>query len=101
MLNEDDFMKAICTGKSFTQGKGKCNIEDILIVESEYDTSDLPSNIKLIIVTNDVDFAHILALSDRLNIPSMYGAKNIDRIKTLQSISFDTTNITAIIMSDN
>lgn len=100
-LTGEDIYKALCTGKSFTKGRGTCNINDILIVESEYNTSDLPDNIKLIIVKNDVDFAHTLALSDRLNIPSMYGVKNIDKIKTLQTISFNTGNRTAIIMSDN
>lgn len=48
------------------------DIDDVLIVDSEASPNDLIGK-KLLIVRENVDFSHILALSSALSIPSIYG----------------------------
>jgi len=69
--------KRICLGKTFSYGNIEVNIKDILVVENDGDSSLLLGK-KALIVTNEVEFSHLLAASKALKIPSMYATGKID-----------------------
>ncbi len=72
--------KIIGLGKTFSTGlnwdfSGANNIlskEDVLIVDNDCDSEELIGK-KALIVTNNVEFSHILAFSQVKKIPSLYG----------------------------
>jgi hypothetical protein len=72
---------ALLTGKSFSSPEYSKNVEvnlsDILIVEQDC-ASELLLGKKALIVENDTNFSHILALSKALNIPSMYATGKVN-----------------------
>lgn len=82
-------------GFSFSSGKGTFDISEILIVKDDSTLADLRSYKALIIQESPV-FAHLLALSTTLKIPSCYGV-DIDLLKNKQQIYIDTTYKNAII----
>lgn len=65
-------------GKSFSMGSVSIdNIEDCLIVDSDCESHELIGK-KGLIVRQDVEFSHALALSFSLNIPSIYGVGDVE-----------------------
>lgn len=90
--------ESLLTGKSFSSPEYSTNIEvelsDILIVEQDC-SSEMLLGKKALIVENDTNFSHILALSKALGIPSMYatgkvvlGGKTKFRFNTEYSTSY-------------
>lgn len=72
-LNKEQFDdESIAHGKSFTMGDVTCGIDEVLIVDEDCDSERLLGK-KALIVNNDVEFSHVLALSKSLGIPSLYG----------------------------
>ena len=59
------------TGKTFSEGDITIDVSEILVVDKDTKAEDLIGKHALI-VKQDVAFSHILALSLRLDIPSMY-----------------------------
>jgi hypothetical protein len=79
------------TGKTFTKRhKIILDVNDILIVDDDCDSKQL-FNKKALIVKNNQQFSHILALSRTLNIPSIYNVEHINLPKT-GMVEFNTTN---------
>lgn len=72
---ENYLEEALLIGKSFSSPEYGANIKvelsDILIVEQDC-ASEMLLGKKALIVENDTNFSHILALSKALGIPSMY-----------------------------
>jgi hypothetical protein len=64
-------------GKTFSKGRGTINVKDILVIDSDGE-SELLLGKKALIVKEDVEFSHILALSKALRIPSIYGTGDVD-----------------------
>ena len=69
--------EVIAKGKSFTWGYGEFNKEEVLVVEGDEYSGNLLDK-KAVIVRNNVEFAHILALSQTLKIPAIYGVGDIE-----------------------
>ena len=67
----------IATGLTFSRGTIMVDVNDILVVEDEIE-SDALLRMKALVVKNNVEFSHILALSKTLKIPSIYGTGNFD-----------------------
>ena len=86
--------QALITGKSFSKYYEQVDVEDILIVDQDAHSSELISK-KGLIVINDTQFSHILALSKVLKIPSIYHTDVVE-IKQLLSdhkkVIFNTCN---------
>lgn len=82
-------------GFSFSSGKGTFDISEILIVKDDNTLADL-RNYKALIIQESPVFAHLLALSTTLKIPSCYGV-NIDLLKDKQQIYIDTSCENSII----
>ena len=79
---ETELEKAIVIGKTFckpyyTACGNEISTNDILIVEEDCESEALLGK-KALIVENDTNFSHILALSKALNIPSLYGTGKVD-----------------------
>jgi hypothetical protein len=75
---EDTFL----TGKTFSQGVlENVNVEEILVLDSDGD-SELLLGKKALIVKNEVEFSHILALSKALRIPSIFATGDFELPKT-------------------
>lgn len=66
----------ICSGVTFSFGKIDVNTNDILVVKNDGDSSLLIGK-KALIVTDNVEFSHLLALSKALRIPSMYNTGKV------------------------
>lgn len=84
--------KTICMGTTFSISKEfEVNTNDILVVESDGDSSLLIGK-KALVVTTDVEFSHLLALSKALGIPSMYntGKLRLPRNKKVKFVSYNT-----------
>ena len=64
-------------GLTFSKGSGTLSVEDILIVSEDALPEDL-LNKKALIVENNSEFSHILALAKTLRIPAIYGTGPID-----------------------
>lgn len=77
-------------GFTFSRGNEELDIEDILIVESD-GKSELLLNKKALIVESDVEFSHLLALSKKLKIPSMFNTGKID-FKDVKKVNFIAQN---------
>jgi len=69
--------QAFVRGKSFSSGGIEVDVNDILVIESD-GASELLIGKKALIVTGDVEFSHLLALSKALRIPSMYATGPVD-----------------------
>jgi hypothetical protein len=78
----EELDKAIVVGKTFCKPYHincgvEVNTDEILIVEEDCDAEKLLGK-KALIVENETNFSHILALSKALNIPSLYGTGKVD-----------------------
>jgi phosphohistidine swiveling domain-containing protein len=72
-IDED---RVIAEGKSFYQGTtDTLTVDDVLIVDRDSDSLDLIGK-KALIVREDVEFSHLLAMSQNQKIPSIYGMKS-------------------------
>jgi hypothetical protein len=85
---KEELEKAIVIGKTFckpyyTSNGDEINTNDILVVEEDCESEALLGK-KALIVENDTNFSHILALSKALNIPSIYGTGKVDLPKDKQ-----------------
>ena len=80
--------QAFVRGKSFSSGGTEINVDDILVIESD-GASELLLGKKALIVTGDVEFSHLLALSKALRIPSMYATGPVD-FKGLTKVYFSS-----------
>lgn len=69
--------EVIASGFTFSRGVDEFDIGDVLVVDSEGDSESLLGK-KALIVRDNVEFAHVLALSKVLKIPSIYGVGDID-----------------------
>lgn len=69
--------EVIASGFTFSRGVGDFDIGDVLVVDSEGDSEALLGK-KALIVRDNVEFAHVLALSKVLKIPSIYGVGDVD-----------------------
>jgi hypothetical protein len=70
------------TGKTFSQGVlENVNVEEILVLDSDGD-SELLLGKKALIVKNEVEFSHILALSKALKIPSIFATSDFELPKS-------------------
>lgn len=67
----------LAMGKTFSKGSIDVNVKDILILDSDGE-SELLLGKKALIVREDVEFSHILALSKALRIPSIYGTGDVN-----------------------
>lgn len=75
ILNKPE--NCLAVGKTFSKGSIDVDVKDILILKSDGD-SELLLGKKALIVTEDVEFSHILALSKSLKIPSIYATGKIE-----------------------
>jgi hypothetical protein len=85
---KEELEKAIVIGKTFSKpyysnNGEEVNTDDILVVEEDCDSEALLGK-KALLVENDTNFSHILALSKALNIPSIYGTGKVDLPKDKQ-----------------
>ena len=64
-------------GKTFSKGTPEVDVDKILILKSDGD-SELLLGKEALIVKEDVEFSHILALSKALRIPSIYATGEVD-----------------------
>lgn len=83
--------QTICEGKSFCKGViEQLYGSDILVVDSDCEIRKLFTH-KALIVTGDLEFSHVLAMSRQLNIPSIFatGQIEIDDSATYAFISAD------------
>lgn len=89
-IPKPDSNNIIATGITFSKGVIKTNIKDVLIVDSDTDSKEL-LNKKALIVRNNVDFSHVLALSKALEIPSIYAIGDVVLPKngTIKIIAFN------------
>lgn len=80
----------LCMGKTFSRGRIDVNIADVLIVDEDGD-SNLLLGKKALIVKQDVEFSHLLALSKALKIPSMYatGEVNFGKRKKVNFVAYN------------
>ena len=67
----------LVVGKTFSKGSVEVDVNDILVLDSDGE-SELLLNKKALIVKDDVEFSHILALSKALRIPSLFATGNVD-----------------------
>lgn len=68
-----DHKKVVLSGRSFSMGYSDLiSKEDVLVVNSECNREDIIGK-KALLVREESDFSHALALSFALRIPSMYG----------------------------
>lgn len=78
--NKEELSRAFVTGKTFSSPSHSTNLEvslgDILIVEQDCESEKLLGK-KALIVENDTNFSHILALSKALGIPSIYATGKV------------------------
>lgn len=82
--------EAIVDGKTFSKGSVEIDVNDILVLDSDGD-SELLLGKKALIIKEDVEFSHILALSAALKIPSMYGTGEI-KLPKEGKIKFEAYN---------
>ena len=80
---------ALIKGKSFSAGGVEIDVNDILIIESD-GKPELLLGKKALIVTGDVEFSHLLALSKALRIPSMYATGPVDQLVGLNKVYFSS-----------
>jgi len=90
-----DENKILYKGKSFSIGSGDFNIKDVLIIDNDSADSSILIGKKALIVREDVEFSHILALSKAMNIPSIYG---VGDIKLPKKFSINTKGIKGLII---
>jgi hypothetical protein len=65
-------------GKTFSYGTlDKVNVKDILVLDSDGDSEQLLEK-KALVVKNEVEFSHILALSKALKIPSIFATGDFE-----------------------
>lgn len=76
--------KFVFTGRTFSYGSVECSKEEVLVVDEDAKSSDLIGK-KALIVKQDMEFSHILALSQALGIPSIFSVVDFvelpDRVK--------------------
>lgn len=69
--------ETLVTGKTFSKGTPEVDVDKILILDSDGD-SELLLGKEALIIKEDVEFSHILALSKALRIPSIYATGDIE-----------------------
>ena len=79
-IDDDTAKSALITGRTFCSPTYhriiEVSIDEILIVEQDCKSEELLGK-KALIVENDTNFSHILALSKAMNIPSIYGTGKV------------------------
>lgn len=88
----EDGQEVIGSGKSFSAGFGEYKLEDVLVVDSDCESEALLGK-KALIVRNDVEFSHALALSKVLVIPSVYGVGDITLPKKFKLNTISKTGV--------
>lgn len=74
-----DESQIICKGLSFSKGTTDIlSINDVLVVDNDIKNPDELKNKKGLIVRNKNEFSHVLALSQVLRIPSLYGVGDVN-----------------------
>ena len=82
--------ETLVTGKTFSKGTPEVNVDKILILDSDGD-SELLLGKEALIIKEDVEFSHILALSKTLRIPSIYATGDIE-LPTSGKVKFTAYN---------
>ena len=82
--------ETLVEGKTFSKGEIEVDIENILILDSDGD-SELLLGKEALIVKEDVEFSHILALSKALRIPSIYATGDL-QLPTSGKVKFTAYN---------
>jgi hypothetical protein len=82
-------------GQTFSKGNITVAVEDILIVDSDTDSEALLGK-KALIVKDDVEFSHVLALSKSLRIPSIFNIETLV-LDGVKEVKFIAEGITAYI----
>lgn len=95
-LNPDTFKDVLAFGKSFTAGDVTCDLGEVLIVEEDSPSEALLGK-KALIVKKDMEFSHILALSQSLGIPSIFGVDFNFKGDLPKKLRIVTTSISGII----
>lgn len=103
MPTEEDFsestnkdLEKVGFGNSFTSGRVICKEGEYIVVDNEVESRDV-IGMKAIIVRDNVEFSHALALSQSLNIPSIYNVGNIELPK---EFILDTRSVTGLILKE-
>lgn len=98
-VSSDILMKAAVKGRTFSSPEYYTNVEvtfdDILIVEQDCSSDKLIGK-KALIVENDTNFSHVLALSKALNIPSIYATGKVS-LKRGVTYKFNTEHTSGFI----
>ena len=82
--------ETLVTGKTFSKGTPEVDVDKILILDSDGD-SELLLGKEALIVKEDVEFSHILALSKALRIPSIYATGEVN-LPTSGKVKFTAYN---------
>jgi hypothetical protein len=85
-------------GQTFSKGNEVVKIEDILIVDADADSEALLGK-KALIVKENVEFSHILALSKSLRIPSVFNIETLV-LDGVKEVRFIAEGITAYITKE-
>lgn len=85
-------------GQTFSKGNIKVAVKDILIVDSDTDSEALLGK-KALIVREDVEFSHVLALSKSLQIPSVFNMETLV-LDGVKEVRFIAEGITAYITKE-
>ena len=96
VINRYDYDRILFKAKSFNKKNTEVYKKDVLIIEDECDSKEL-LNKKFLIVKNDLEFSHALALSYTLNIPSVYNI-DIDYDDLPEKFYVDTTQEVGLIL---
>ena len=92
-------LKIIATGTSFTSGCLELEKKDCIIIDNEVESRDVVGKgVRAILVRDNVEFSHVLALSQSLNIPSIYG---IGGVELPERFYMDTRYISGIIFESS
>lgn len=98
----EELEKALVSGKTFNaapeynHNSFEIDVNEILVVENEGD-SNLLIGKKALIVTDDIAFSHLLALSIALDIPSIYATGDVSELFKHDRVRFDTSCIQGVI----
>jgi len=85
----------IGVGQTFSRGRETVNVADILIVDSDADSDALLGK-KALIVRENTEFSHILALSKALKIPSMFAMESLN-LEGVNEVEFIAEGLTSYI----
>lgn len=90
-----DEKNILYSGKSFSSGNEELKLEDVVIVDKDSPDSSILVGKKALIVKENVEFSHVLALSKALGIPSIYG---VGEVELPEEFSINTMGMKGLIL---